>query len=157
MWLERSDRKDDPRHWVSRTFITLKGMRAFKPNTAFRINCRLPQTPRTPSTAAAHYFDDVFSHSVKRSGTERERIRRSSTTRSIGNRSSFNESLNGDGDRAGAASSHSAVADDEEQDKRRKEADLHVANYVSDQLERIRSNESAAVYEDEFEAQLDGA
>lgn len=66
--------------------------------------------------------------------------------------------MDGDGNDAGPAYSHSAAgADTEEQEKRRKEADLHVANYVSDQLERIRSNESAAVYEDEFEAQLDGA
>ena len=36
------------------------------------------------------------------------------------------------------------------------EANQHVANYVNDQLERVRSNESVAVYEDEFEAQLDG-
>jgi hypothetical protein len=39
--------------------------------------------------------------------------------------------------------------------KEKHEADQHIANYVSDQLERIRSNDSAA-YDDEFEAQLDG-
>lgn len=138
--------------------LSLKCSQTLKANRPFRINCRLPQTPRTPSSAAAHYFDDIFSHTGKPSGTERHRIRRSSTTRSIGNRSSFNGSLHADGDDAGPAYSHSAAgADTEEERKRRKEADLHVANYVSDQLERIRSNESAAVYEDEFEAQLDGA
>lgn len=36
------------------------------------------------------------------------------------------------------------------------EANQHVQNYINDQLERVRSNESVAVYEDEFEAQLDG-
>ena len=36
------------------------------------------------------------------------------------------------------------------------EANQHVTNYINDQLERVRSNESVAVYEDEFEAQLDG-
>ena len=38
------------------------------------------------------------------------------------------------------------------------EANEHIAKYVNDQLERIRSHDSteATTYEDEFEAQLDG-
>ena len=38
------------------------------------------------------------------------------------------------------------------------EANAHIAKYVNDQLERIRSHDSVDVftYEDEFEAQLDG-
>lgn len=39
--------------------------------------------------------------------------------------------------------------------RRRSEANQHVVNYVNDRLERVRSNESIAVYEDEFEAHLD--
>lgn len=35
------------------------------------------------------------------------------------------------------------------------EANQHVANHVTTQLDLIRSNDSAAIYEDEFEAQLD--
>lgn len=45
---------------------------------------------------------------------------------------------------------------DEEQESSRTEANDHIAIYVADQLERIRSNEPVAVFEDEFEAQLDG-
>jgi len=110
------------------------------------INLRLPQTPRTPSTAAAHYFDDIFSRSAKpSSGARTPRLRRSSTSRSIGNRSSFNTSINGD----------ETPSEVPESDRRRSEADLHVANFVNDQLEKVMSNDGSAVYEDEFEAQLD--
>ncbi|KAK4955448.1 hypothetical protein LTR28_006061 [Elasticomyces elasticus] len=35
--------------------------------------------------------------------------------------------------------------------------DEHVANYVADQLSRLKSNESADQFQDEIEAQLDGA
>ena len=41
-------------------------------------------------------------------------------------------------------------------ERRRSEANQHVANYVNEQLERIRSNGYVEAYEDEFEAQLDG-
>lgn len=79
-------------------------------------------------------------------------MRRSSTSRSIGHRSSFNATFHGvNGDPAG-----NSTVKDEEQESSRSEADDHIANYVADQLERIRSNEPVAVYEDEFEAQLDG-
>ena len=49
-----------------------------------------------------------------------------------------------------------STAENEERERRRSEANQHVANFVNDQLERVRSNESAAVYDDELEAQLDG-
>jgi len=90
---------------------------------------------------------------MKSSSLKPHHIRRSSTSRSIGHRSSFNTTFNGDN-----AISHgnSVGVEDHEQERSRSEANDHVANYVADQLERIRSNESAAVYEDEFEAQLDG-
>lgn len=115
------------------------------------INCRLPQTPRTPTAAAAHYsdsyFDEIFSRSNK------ARIRRSSTSRPIGNRSSFNTSVNGD---IANESAIDSMTDYVERKRRRNEANQHVANYVNDQLERVRSNESVAAYENEFEARLDG-
>jgi len=48
-------------------------------------------------------------------------------------------------------------AEDPEREKERREADLHTANYVSEQLSRVRSNASADFEDgDEFEAQLDG-
>ncbi|KAF1808757.1 hypothetical protein P152DRAFT_208283 [Eremomyces bilateralis CBS 781.70] len=74
------------------------------------INCRLPQTPRTPSTAAQHYFDDVFTRSLRYSaanppttpgGTKPSHIRRSSSSRSIGART--------DWDTNGAATPHARL------------------------------------------------
>ncbi|MCJ1402242.1 hypothetical protein MMC11_005462 [Xylographa trunciseda] len=125
------------------------------------INCRLPQTPRTPSTAAAHYFDDIFSHSAKPSNGKPHHFRRSSTNRSIGNRSSFATSINGD-DAEEIRSMVNSVTlgngENDEEENDRAEANEHIAKYVNDQLERIRSHDSteATTYEDEFEAQLDG-
>jgi len=116
-----------------------------------RVNCRLPQTPRTPTTAAAHYFDDVFTRSSKPKG-QQAGVRRSSTSRSIGNRSSFNLSANGDDDVRSADGS--AYTNGDERGRRQSEADQHIAKFVTDQLERIRSKES--VFDaDEFEAQLE--
>lgn len=100
-------------------------------------------------------------------------LRRSSTTRSIGGRSSIG-SINGDafssdGDAYSAAEHEDAVHDDSHNDapaigypdseaeKRRREADEHVAHYVQDQLERVRSNGSSSIVHDELEARLDGA
>ena len=116
------------------------------------INCRLPQTPRTPSTAANHYFDDIFSKPVKPSKASRPRHRRSSTHRSIGNRSSFSASINGDED---ARSVGNSAIGDEEHTREKEEANQHVVNYVTDQLQHIRSHDSTTVNEDEFETQLD--
>ena len=118
-----------------------------------RINCRLPQTPRTPSTAAAHYFDDIFSRSAKPNGSRTPRIRRSSTSRSIGNRSDFATTINGDAlSTNGDDIDEGGLADQ----AARQEAEQHLNNYVANQLERVRRRESVADYEDEFEAQLDG-
>jgi hypothetical protein len=52
--------------------------------------------------------------------------------------------------------SNSIGIPDEEEIRHRLEADQHVASYVSDQLERIRSQGSASVNPDEFETMLDG-
>ena len=83
---------------------------------------------------------------------EKPRVRRSSTSRSIGNRSSFNVSTNGDDDAHSADGF--AHTNGDERERRRSEANQHIAKYVTDQLERIRSNESV-FDEDEFEAQLE--
>ncbi|MCJ1413301.1 hypothetical protein MMC19_007406 [Ptychographa xylographoides] len=120
------------------------------------INCRLPQTPRTPSVAAAHYFDDIFSRSPKPPNGKPHHFRRSSTNRSIGNRSSFTTSVNGDEEEEARASVAAMTLSNGDNEKEKNEADEHIAKHVQDQLERIRSNESAVAYEDEFEAQLDG-
>lgn len=99
-----------------------------------------------------HYFDDVFTRHVKHKANKNPRpnMRRSSTARSIGARSDF------DADEARSIG-NSVETDNPEREKERREADFHTANYVSEQLERVRSHQSAD-YEtgDEFEAQLDG-
>ena len=156
------------------------------------VNCRLPMTPRTPGTGAAHYFDDILSR-TPRGGLNRRkstinsipgtpgpgRMRRSSTSRSIGNRASFTTSVNGDEDRSpvhrrkgstasGYFGNHGAVADqsvvsDEEwgeegalslrrtRTEADDEADAHVENYVRGELTKLATGESeVGVYEDEF-------
>ena len=47
------------------------------------------------------------------------------------------------------------LARERENDRRRSEAEGHLEKYVGDQLSRIGADDSVAVYEDEFEAQLD--
>ncbi|KAK4943522.1 hypothetical protein LTR28_008436 [Elasticomyces elasticus] len=129
------------------------------------VNCRLPQTPRTPSSAAAHYFDDVFSRQRRASVTKKPtNLRRSSTygARSIGMRSDY-ASTNGDADEDDddvASSQHTrahSIFMDDEAVRAHEAEDEHVANYVADQLSRLKSNESADQFQDEIEAQLDGA
>ncbi|BDD60768.1 hypothetical protein MAP00_005866 [Monascus purpureus] len=120
------------------------------------LNCRLPQTPRSPFTAAAHYFDDIFSRPTRPQsiGSETPRIRHSSTSRSIGNRSDFGLSPNG----------VEAVLDEDEQYSRRgfgdaasEFADEHVNHYIESQVQRVRRQGSIGAYEDEFKAEPDGA
>ena len=119
------------------------------------INCRLPQTPRTPGTGASHYFDDVFGRHVPAATAHTPRpgnLRRSSTSRSIAKRSDFEY----DDEDENVLSRKNSVGDyDPERDQERKEADAHVAKYVSEQLSKVRSNESLDFSNDEFEAQLD--
>jgi hypothetical protein len=126
------------------------------PNIYCSVSCRLPQTPRTPATAAAHYFDDIFTTNGR--PKKPQHLRRSSTNRSIGFRSDWDTSTNGDPDEAFASINrvNSVGYLDEEGLKRKVEMDKHVAHYINDQLERMKSNDSASVNYDEFEAQLDG-
>jgi hypothetical protein len=79
------------------------------------LNCRLPHTPRTPSVAAAHYFDDIFSRASKPRPARSRRM----STRSIGNRSDF-ESVAGD--------------EDEEEAKKRERDDAKVLEWVTYRL-----------------------
>lgn len=101
----------------------------------------------------AHYFDDTFSRHISQPKDSKPSLRRSST-RSIGARSDFDTSVNGDEEDDKHSVGNSAPGEDPEQKRLREEADVHVANYVSEQLQKVRSHESA-VEEDEFEAQLD--
>lgn len=96
-------------------------------------------------------------------------MRRSSTSRSIGARSSIalsdDEYLdkgglssqitrgNDDGDSGGGGvSAHEDEKEDpEKQKQKRSEADQHLANYVSDQVEKVKRRDSTAAYDDEFE------
>lgn len=127
------------------------------------INCRLPQTPRSPFVAASHYFDDIFSRSGRPSYSRRPSVRRSSRrssiARSIGNRSDYNSTIAGDSTPAAA----STVLDDEEVSRtpsRRNstvdaENEEHISHYVESQLQRVRSSASIATYEDELETRAD--
>lgn len=102
-----------------------------------------------------HYFDDVFTRHVSQAKPKSPRLRRSSTTRSMGARSDYDTSVNGDDETRSIG--NSVGVENPEMERERREADAHTANYVSEQLQRVRSNNSD--YDangDEFEAQLDG-
>lgn len=145
------------------------------------MNCRLPQTPRSPSAAAAHYFDDVFSRQRRASmgGNRRTNsIARSMTrTRSIGARSDWAStgantpappSTAGDDDddgeddpkANGGPSRQWSIYNEDPADQGKKPAeevpDDPINRYVADQLQRLKTNESAEMAE-EIAAQNDGA
>ncbi|QDS73997.1 hypothetical protein FKW77_008685 [Venturia effusa] len=127
------------------------------------VTCRLPQTPRSPHAAASHYFDDVWAKKAR--GAPRL-LRRSSTTRNIGN-SGRTSTIADDTDEEDFDADEAALnmrrvnsigyLNDDEIAKK-KEMDEHVASYVSDQLQRLKSNDSASAVdaEDEMAAQMDG-
>lgn len=76
-------------------------------------------------------------------------MRRSSTARSIGARSDFDTSVNGEDFEA-----RSVLPDDPEREARRKEADAHLHQYISDQLQRVidDDDEHDGVDREEYEA-----
>ncbi len=123
--------------------------------TTHRATCRLPQTPRTPSVAAAHYFDEFFTRQ-RRPSKAPGGLRRSYTSRSIGVRSDWDPATNGEDDEA-LTRVNSVGYPSEESERRREEVDQHVANYITDQLQRRQSHDSIGSLEDELEAQVDGA
>ncbi|KAI1083808.1 Six-hairpin glycosidase [Whalleya microplaca] len=114
------------------------------------INCRLPQTPRTPSVGMAHYFDDIFHRHQNAGGSKGRRpghIRRSSTARSIGARSDFDASINGD-----EIDVRSVAPDDPEKEAQRKEADAHLHQYIQEQLQRVQDHQEQGYADgDEYE------
>lgn len=120
------------------------------------MTCRLPQTPRTPTGAAAHYFDDIFTSTGK--PKKPANLRRSSTSRSIGFRSDWETSTNGDEDEVMSPikRKNSVGVADEEAIKQKLESDERLNHYVSGQLQRIKTGMQD--YEpDEFETMTDGA
>ncbi|KAJ8118042.1 hypothetical protein ONZ43_g4073 [Nemania bipapillata] len=115
------------------------------------INCRLPQTPRTPSVGMSHYFDDTLHRHIhlNNSKPRKPHMRRSSTARSIGARSDFDTSVNGE-----EFETRSVLPDDPEREAQRKEADAHLHQYISDQLQRVidDDDEHGGVDREEYEA-----
>jgi hypothetical protein len=105
----------------------------------------------------AHYFDDIFTRHVSQPKSSKPSLRRSSTSRSIGARSDFDASVNGDNEKGARSIRNSVATDNPDIERERNEANAHVAQYVSERLERVRSHDSAIFEnEDEYEAQLDG-
>ncbi|CAK7564229.1 MAG: hypothetical protein SEPTF4163_002116 [Sporothrix epigloea] len=144
------------------------------------VTCRLPQTPRTPGAGMDHYFDDIF-HRYEKAGTPRSastpRMRRSMTARSLGARSDFYISTDGESEAGELGHDHVSngdvhdaedYGDDESRRMRlsrrasrsgsmffnnpdrmreRAEADQHLHHYISDQLQRYKSSQSLNSYE----------
>lgn len=123
-------------------------------NTHYRISCRLPQTPRTPSVGMAHYFDDVFHRNagINKDKFQKPLLRRSSTSRSIGARSDFE---NDDDEDIMSARRSSFGKMDADRENMRREADAHMHQYITEQLQRVKSNDEHNGYRmgDEFETQ----
>ena len=101
------------------------------------LTCRLPHTPRTPATAASHYFDEVFSKVAR----PKPFMGRRMSMRSIAARSDF------------------AADEEEEEERQRVIDDTHVLDYVTSQLQRVKSFETSYdpfEGENEFETQANG-
>lgn len=104
----------------------------------------------------AHYFDDIFQRNVEGAPHTNgmPRIRRSSTARSIGARSDFNASVHEADDEARSPTT-SVFPEASDRVREREEADNHMHQYVSDQLNRYRGGQNGGRYTntDEFEAE----
>lgn len=82
------------------------------------------------------------------SKAEKPRMRRSSTARSIGARSDFDTSVNGE-----ELEARSVLPDDPERQAQREEANAHLHQYISGQLQRvIDDDEDGDVDREEYEA-----
>jgi hypothetical protein len=119
------------------------------------MTCRLPQTPKTPTAAAAHYFDDIWAPSGK--PKKPNHLRRSSTARSIGHRSDWESTNDDEEDLAPINRTNSIGYLNEDALKRKAEVDKHVAHYVSDQLNRLNGEDTTPLDHGELEASLDGS
>lgn len=92
----------------------------------------------------SHYFDDIFHRNIG-TGTphsDMPRIRRSSTARSIGARSDFDDDTH---------SMTNSVHLDDDRHRERVQADAHMHSYVSDQLNRYKDDKTGGQYADDDE------
>lgn len=99
----------------------------------------------------AHYFDDIFHRNINITNSAKPHkghMRRSSTARSISARSDFDASVNGDD-----FDTRSVAPDDPEREALRKEADSHLHQYISEQLQRVKDHDEFADG-DEYETHL---
>lgn len=106
----------------------------------------------------SHYFDDILQRSLDSGvphSTRMPRVRRSSTARSIGARSDFDNSVNGgddDEDEDARSMAGSAIFNGNGRPAEKKEADTHMHRYISDQLSRYKTeNGHSADNGEEFE------
>lgn len=101
----------------------------------------------------AHYFDDIFHRTVGSPGKPKPHMhmRRSSTARSISARSDFDASINGED-----FDTRSVAPDDPEREAERKEADVHLHQYISEQLQKVKDHDEHNGYADgdEYEAHV---
>lgn len=97
----------------------------------------------------SHYFDDVLHRNTKEGA--RRHFRRSSTARSIGARSDFDTSLNGDDDARSTHTGYIFPAEDPERLKQKEEADSHMHRYISDQLNRYQGQDGNNGYDRDAE------
>ena len=101
----------------------------------------------------SHYFDDILHRHVGIgvSKPQRGHMRRSSTARSISARSDFDASVNGE-----EFDLRSVVPDDPEREALRKEADAHLHQYISEQLQRVKDHDDfeGLADRDEYETHL---
>jgi hypothetical protein len=123
------------------------------------LNCRLPQTPRSPAAAASHYFDDTFTR--QRSMTRTRSIGARSDWDTAGARTPGAPSTAGgddDGDEGDdeAPASEIYKEDPNEAKGKGESSDDHITKYVQEQLQRLKTNESAEM-SDEIAASGDAA
>ena len=109
------------------------------------ISCRLPMTPKTPSTAAAHYFDDTFGRMSKKPHHERK-----GTGRSIGNRSDGDTDVEGDQE-GKSVRSVKMTPDGRQADA----ADEDLIDHIGNRLERLQSTGFAEPESDEYHVEDD--
>ena len=103
----------------------------------------------------SHYFDDMLSRSVNLGSPKqtKPRMRRSSTARSIGARSDFDVDDEQE-DARSFVDEPESYEQKAEREAELKEANTHMHQYISDQLERVKSKQDreGMVAGDEFEA-----
>lgn len=116
----------------------------------YRVEARIPQTPKTPFASAAHYFDDIFSRQISISGESRSKRQfsrsRSTSARNEGDVTRYRKE-------GGPLTRSSSIGYlNEEEIKQREEWDHHVAKYVSERMEILKSGAAEIMFGDELEA-----